>query len=261
MYSTSWEQSNNGGKRKDTQIEALLPNNNQHSDSFFNRVFGHHSPESSRGKGSCFAFPHFLSLSLPLLPLLFFYFSSFFLLLFSSNYFNILTCLAGSPIPPPLNQQTLKSETAVEKSSSYQYYNSSTDTTPLSVTVPYLSTATILTSDLENRMQRRRSFNGQTSDTNSLKPKPVPTASVSARVSPIPSGREAQNSTVPYPRGGTHIGANEDCDSLVRRSNSIDHGQFRLEGKDVFLALSGVFISIVLYHRASTKETAFLQTR
>ncbi|EIE81744.1 hypothetical protein RO3G_06449 [Rhizopus delemar RA 99-880] len=216
MHSTSWEQSNNGGKRKDTQIEALLPNNNQHSDSFFNRVFGHHSPESSR---------------------------------------------AGSPIPPPLNQQTLKSETAVEKSSSYQYYNSSTDTTPLSVTVPYLSTATILTSDLENRMQRRRSFNGQTSDTNSLKPKPVPTASVSARVSPIPSGLEAQNSTVPYPRGGTHIGANEDCDSLVRRSNSIDHGQFRLEGKDVFLALSGVFISIVLYHRASTKETAFLQTR
>jgi hypothetical protein len=110
-------------------------------------------------------------------------------------------------------------------------------------------------------MQRRRSFNGQTSDTNSLKPKPVPTASVSARVSPIPSGREAQNSTVPYPRGGTHIGANEDCNSLVRRSNSIEHGQFQLEGKDVFLALSGVFISIVLYPRASTKETAFLQAR
>lgn len=260
MHSTNWEQSNNGGKRKDTQTEALLPNNNQHSDSFFNRVFGHHSPESSRGKGSCFAFPHFLFLFFSFLSFSFI-FPLFFSYFFSSNYFNILTCLAGSPIPPPLNQQTLKSETAVEKSSSYQYYNSSTDTTPLSVTVPYLSTATILTSDLENRMQRRRSFNGQTSDTNSLKPKPVPTASVSARVSPIPSGREAQNSTVPYPRGGTHIGANEDCDGLVRRSNSIDHGQFRLEGKDVFLALSGVFISIVLYHRASTKETAFLQAR
>lgn len=88
MHSISWEQSNNGEKRKDTQIEVLIPNNNQHSDSFFNRVFGHHSPESSRGKGSClffltfFLFLSFLSFS--------FIFPLFFSFFFSSNYFNIL---------------------------------------------------------------------------------------------------------------------------------------------------------------------------
>jgi hypothetical protein len=56
MHTPSWEQSNNNsGKRKETQtVSNSFPNNSnnnqQHADSFFNRVFGHHSSESSRGK-------------------------------------------------------------------------------------------------------------------------------------------------------------------------------------------------------------------
>ncbi|EIE82758.1 hypothetical protein RO3G_07463 [Rhizopus delemar RA 99-880] len=54
MHTPSWEQSNNNsGKRKETQtVSNSFPNNSnnnpQHADSFFNRVFGHHSSESSR---------------------------------------------------------------------------------------------------------------------------------------------------------------------------------------------------------------------
>ncbi|CAO3699689.1 unnamed protein product [Rhizopus stolonifer] len=77
-------------------------------------------------------------------------------------------------------------------------------------------------------MQRRRSFDGQT-DTKSLKPNPMPTASVSARVSHIPAGRGVQKNTVPYPRGGAQIGTSDDDSNNIVRSSSIGRNSFQTE--------------------------------
>ncbi|CEJ04732.1 hypothetical protein RMCBS344292_18686 [Rhizopus microsporus] len=188
MHSPSWDQSNNNnnnnGRKKDTQIANSLPNN-QPTDSFFNRVFGHHSSESSR---------------------------------------------AGSPVPPPLHHQPSKQE-LLQKSSSRHSRNSSTGTLPISIVTPYPTSAGTEIVTAEAKMQRRRSFDGQTTDSKSLKPKPVPVASVSARVaaSPIPS-KGVKGTTIPFPRGGRQIGTNDDNNpSTIRRSNSIERNQFRPE--------------------------------
>lgn len=52
IHSPSWDQhsnASNGGKRRDA-AHTLHSHQHTGSDSFFNRVFGHHSSDSSRGK-------------------------------------------------------------------------------------------------------------------------------------------------------------------------------------------------------------------
>lgn len=230
IHSPSWDQSNNNnnnnnGRKKDTQIANSLPNN-QPTDSFFNRVFGHHSSESSRGK-ECYLCFIFLS------P----FFNTFFFFFFF--FFPFLYFIAGSPVPPPLHHQPSKQE-LLQKSSSRHSRNSSTGTLPISIVTPYPTAAGTEIVTAEAKMQRRRSFDGQTTDSKGLKPKPVPVASVSARVaaSPIPS-RGVKGTTIPFPRGGRQIGTNDDNNtSTIRRSNSIERNQFRPEGKDIFVCLA-----------------------
>lgn len=173
MHSTNWEQSNR--KRKELNVGQ---SSHQQMDSFFNRVFGHHSSESSR---------------------------------------------AASPVPP-VSQQTQKPEPTSLRHSR----NSSTSTIPLSVQAPFLSSANITTATEKNKMQRRRSFDGQT-DTKSLKPNPMPTVSVSARASHIPAGRGVQENTVPYPRGDTQIGTSDEDSNSIARSSTVGRNSFQTE--------------------------------
>ncbi|KAG2200534.1 hypothetical protein INT47_012320, partial [Mucor saturninus] len=219
-----WDQQplSHGGKRRDATHNV---HSHQHtgSDSFFNRVFGHHSSDSSR---------------------------------------------AGSPTPP-LNP-TVDSTSNLHTKSSRHTRNSSTGHIPSPV--PYVSPISIIPPI--KYMERRRSFDGQTSlqmenatshqnlrTTNNTtttttttiagstapkhKPTPTPLSSVSARVtSPIPSVRTQHNNNnsassprtnqyhstsspkinttaVPFPRGGRQIGAT-DNHHTVRRSGSIE---------------------------------------
>ncbi|KAI8972677.1 hypothetical protein BDB01DRAFT_809559 [Pilobolus umbonatus] len=188
LHSPSWDQQ---PKKK----EHHHHHHNSANDSFFNRVFGHHSAESSR---------------------------------------------AGSPTPP--TQSTNKTFSSADslltvtnkKQKARHNRNSSTGQLILPT-----SPISILTTHIPIKGQRRRSFDDPSMEGNKLKPSPIPFSSVSARVtSPIPTARPitptpnthyTKIQPVPFPRGGRQIGA--DTEPIIRRSNSIEHGnnQYRLE--------------------------------
>lgn len=118
MHSPSWDQSNNNnnnnGRKKDTQIANSLPNN-QPTDSFFNRVFGHHSSESSRGK-ECYLCFIFLS------P----FFNTFFFLFFFSFSFSLfyswIACSAT--ITSPTFETRIITKILLASFSQFIYWNS-----------------------------------------------------------------------------------------------------------------------------------------
>lgn len=160
---------------------------------------------------------------------------------------------AGSPTPPinspPVTTVDSNNNNSSTKTSRHTR-NSSTGHIPSPV--PYASPISIIPPSTAKYMQRRRSFDGQSSlqmegninirTTAKLKPTPTPLSSVSARVtSPIPSVRTQPNArgaltvprinttSVPFPRGGRQIGATDN--HLIRRSGSIERRTLVVEGK------------------------------
>ncbi|KAI9254820.1 hypothetical protein BY458DRAFT_462021, partial [Sporodiniella umbellata] len=172
MHSTGFEKPKSSEKKRESQT-GRRGLNNQQMDSIFNRVFGHHSSESSR---------------------------------------------SGSPTPPSIVKPAPKIEEPQQPiPTSSNPKDLLSDTSP-SANIPFLSVTALMTTTERNLIPRRLSYDGHT-DSNSLKPKPMPTASASARVGAMQLNQGMKNSSLLYPREGLLIGSNDNDYRNIRKDS------------------------------------------
>ncbi|KAI9252732.1 hypothetical protein EDC94DRAFT_662874 [Helicostylum pulchrum] len=195
IHSPSWDQhsnASNGGKRRDA-AHTLHSHQHTGSDSFFNRVFGHHSSDSSRA-GS------------PTPP--------------SNNSKNNII---------ETNNTTKKTSRHTRNISAGHIPSPAPYSSPISIIPPSKINMQRRRRSLDEQSSSQMEGNNNVRTT-TRKPTPTPLSSVSARVtSPIPSVRTPVNrngltvpkiNTVPFPRGGRQIGGTDN--HLLRRSASIE---------------------------------------